>query len=86
MLYLICVYEVSATNVYSVCVCIMLGDRMIPYGCLSTGKDVGLIEIVKRAKTITAIQSRGGARAAVQLDSSQLHKWIKEKNPDRFVV
>ena len=64
----------------------MLGDRMIPYGCLSTGKDVGLIEIVKRAKTITAIQSRGGARAAVQLDSSQLHKWIKEKNPDRFVV
>ena len=66
------------------CVCV-LDDRMIPYGCLSTGKDVGVIEIVKRAMTITAIQSCGGTRAAVQLDSSQLYKWIKEKNPDRFV-
>ena len=67
------------------CACVLWGNRMIPYGCLSTGKDVGLIQIVKRAKTITAIQSRGGARAAVQLDSSQLYKWIKEKNPDRCV-
>lgn len=58
--------------------------RMIPYGCLSTGKDVGLIEIVTPAKTITAIQSRGGARAAIQMDSSQLHKWIKEKNATRY--
>ncbi|KAK7093438.1 phosphatidylinositol 4,5-bisphosphate 3-kinase catalytic subunit alpha isoform-like [Littorina saxatilis] len=61
-----------------------LDMMMIPYGCLATGKDVGLIELVKKAKTITAIQSRGGTRAAVQLDSSQLHKWIKEKNPDRY--
>lgn len=57
---------------------------MIPYGCLATGKDVGLIELVKCAKTITAIQSRGGARAAIQMDSSQLYKWIKENNPDRY--
>lgn len=56
---------------------------MIPYSCLATGKDIGLIEIVKRAKTITAIQSCGGALSAIQMDSSQLHKWIKEKNPDR---
>ena len=71
-------------HVWCACVCV-LDDRMIPYGCLSTGKDVGVIEIVKRAMTITAIQSCGGTRAAVQLDSSQLYKWIKEKNPDRFV-
>jgi phosphatidylinositol-4,5-bisphosphate 3-kinase len=58
---------------------------MNPYSCLATGKDVGLIEIVKQAKTITAIQSRGGARAAIQMDSSQLHKWIKEKNTERSV-
>ena len=57
--------------------------RMIPYGCLATGKDVGLIEPVYPSKTITAIQSQGGARAAIQMDSSQLHKWIKEKNADR---
>ncbi|XP_076472757.1 phosphatidylinositol 4,5-bisphosphate 3-kinase catalytic subunit alpha isoform-like [Babylonia areolata] len=61
-----------------------LDMMMIPYGCLSTGKDVGLIELINRAKTITKIQSRGGARAAIQLDSSQLHKWIKEKNQDRY--
>ncbi|CAG5126160.1 unnamed protein product, partial [Candidula unifasciata] len=58
--------------------------RMIPYGCLSTGKDVGVIEIVKNAKTITAIQSQGGALSSIQIDSSQLHKWIREKNPDRY--
>ncbi|XP_059152563.1 phosphatidylinositol 4,5-bisphosphate 3-kinase catalytic subunit alpha isoform-like [Physella acuta] len=58
--------------------------RMIPYGCLSTGKDVGVIEIVKNAKTITAIQSKGGALSSIQIDSSQLHKWIKEQNPERY--
>ncbi|RUS87111.1 hypothetical protein EGW08_005111 [Elysia chlorotica] len=58
--------------------------RLIPYGCLSTGKDVGLIEVVKNAKTITAIQSKGGALSSIQIDSSQLHKWIKEQNPDRY--
>ncbi|CAL1536446.1 unnamed protein product [Lymnaea stagnalis] len=56
--------------------------RMIPYGCLSTGKDVGVIEIVKNAKTITAIQSKGGALSSIQIDSSQLHKWIKDENPE----
>lgn len=59
--------------------------RMIPYGCLSTGKDVGVIEIVKNAKTITAIQSQGGALSSIQIDSSQLHKWIRDLNPDRLV-
>ncbi|KAH9490074.1 Phosphatidylinositol 4,5-bisphosphate 3-kinase catalytic subunit alpha isoform [Bulinus truncatus] len=58
--------------------------RMIPYGCLSTGKEVGVIEIVKNAKTITAIQSRGGALSSIQIDSSQLHKWIRDQNPDRY--
>ncbi|KAI8795508.1 phosphatidylinositol 4 5-bisphosphate 3-kinase catalytic subunit alpha isoform-like isoform X2 [Biomphalaria glabrata] len=58
--------------------------RLIPYGCLSTGKEVGVIEIVKNAKTITAIQSRGGTLSSIQIDSSQLHKWIKDQNPDRY--
>ena len=61
-----------------------LTPRLIPYGCLSTGKDVGLIEVVKNAKTITAIQSKGGALSSIQIDSSQLHKWIREQNPDRW--
>ena len=54
--------------------------RMIPYGCLSTGKEMGLIEVVPAAKTVMAIQHRGGKAASMQLDSSQLHKWIRERN------
>ena len=56
---------------------------MTPYGCLSTGKDVGLIEAVRNSETIMKIQSQGGAKAALQMASQQLHRWIKEKNKDR---
>ena len=65
---------------------ILLLYRMTPYGCLSTGKDVGLIEAVRNSETIMKIQSQGGAKAALQMASQQLHRWIKEKNKDRFVV
>lgn len=51
-----------------------------PYACLSTGKDVGMIEVVRQAKTVYGIQRQGGKLAAIQVDSTQLHKWIKEKN------
>lgn len=53
---------------------------MMPYACLSTGKDVGMIEVVRRAKTVYGIQRQAGKLAAIQVDSTQLHKWIKEKN------
>ncbi|ESO91490.1 hypothetical protein LOTGIDRAFT_205708 [Lottia gigantea] len=58
--------------------------RMIPYGCMATGKDVGLIEGVRNSKTITSIQNVRGTIAAMQMDSSQLHRWIKERNSDRY--
>lgn len=54
--------------------------RMLPYACLSTGKQVGMIEVVRNAKTVMGIQRKGGKMAAFQVDSTQLHKWIKEKN------
>ncbi|KAG1683794.1 Phosphatidylinositol 4,5-bisphosphate 3-kinase catalytic subunit alpha isoform [Nymphon striatum] len=54
--------------------------RMLPYRCLSTGKHVGMIEVVRNAKTIMGIQKKGGRMAAFQVDSTQLHKWIKEHN------
>ncbi|RWS15774.1 Phosphatidylinositol-4:5-bisphosphate 3-kinase catalytic subunit alpha-like isoform [Dinothrombium tinctorium] len=54
--------------------------KMLPYTCLSTGKQVGMIEVVMRAKTVMNIQRTGGRMAAFQVDSTQLHKWIKEKN------
>jgi phosphatidylinositol-4,5-bisphosphate 3-kinase len=55
--------------------------KMLPYSCLATGKQVGLIEVVRDAKTVYAIQ-RQSKLAAIQVDSTKLHKWIKEKNRD----
>lgn len=57
---------------------------MLAYTCLSTGKNVGIIEVVKQAETITSIQKSGGRMAAIQIDSSQLHRWIKERNHDNY--
>jgi phosphatidylinositol-4,5-bisphosphate 3-kinase len=57
---------------------------MLAYTCLSTGKNVGIIEVVNRAETITSIQKSGGRMATIQIDSSQLHRWIKERNLDNY--
>ncbi|GIY18285.1 hypothetical protein CDAR_473592 [Caerostris darwini] len=57
-----------------------LDMRMMPYACLATGKEVGMIEVVRNAKTVMNIQRKGGRMAAFQVDSTQLHKYIKEKN------
>ncbi|CAG0915768.1 unnamed protein product [Notodromas monacha] len=54
--------------------------RMLPYSCLATGRQVGLIEVVQRAKTVYAIQRQQSKLAAIQVDSTSLNKWIREKN------
>ena len=41
---------------------------------------VGMIEVVRNAITVHQIQKRGGRIAALQLDSSQLYKWIRDNN------
>ncbi|XP_069182358.1 phosphatidylinositol 4,5-bisphosphate 3-kinase catalytic subunit alpha isoform isoform X2 [Procambarus clarkii] len=53
--------------------------RMMPYSCLSMGKQVGVIEVVRNAKTVYSIQ-RSSKLGAIQVDSSQLYKWIRDKN------
>ncbi|XP_015785268.1 phosphatidylinositol 4,5-bisphosphate 3-kinase catalytic subunit alpha isoform [Tetranychus urticae] len=58
--------------------------KMLPYTCLATGKQVGMIEVVPRAKTVMNIQRTGGRMAAFQVDSTQLHKWIKENNVHNY--
>lgn len=55
--------------------------RMMPYACLSTGENVGLIEVVKDALTVMDIQ-RTSRLSKFQFDSTRLHRWIKEKNED----
>ncbi|XP_077998309.1 phosphatidylinositol 4,5-bisphosphate 3-kinase catalytic subunit alpha isoform-like [Glandiceps talaboti] len=54
--------------------------RMIPYGCLATGNRTGMVEVVRNSMTIFKIQRGGGLKGALQLNSSQLHNWIKDKN------
>ncbi|MBN3312706.1 PK3CA kinase, partial [Atractosteus spatula] len=54
--------------------------RMLPYGCLSIGDCVGLIEVVKNSHTIMQIQCKGGLKGALQFNSNTLHHWIKDKN------
>ncbi|XP_043926378.1 phosphatidylinositol 4,5-bisphosphate 3-kinase catalytic subunit alpha isoform [Protopterus annectens] len=54
--------------------------RMLPYGCLSIGDCVGLIEVVRNSHTIMQIQCKGGLKGALQFNSSTLHQWLKDKN------
>ncbi|XP_074797271.1 phosphatidylinositol 4,5-bisphosphate 3-kinase catalytic subunit alpha isoform-like isoform X2 [Natator depressus] len=54
--------------------------RMLPYGCLSIGDCVGLIEVVKSSHTIMQIQCKGGLKGALQFNSHALHHWLKDKN------
>ena len=58
--------------------------KMLPYTCLATGRHVGMIEVVRNAKTVMNIQRSGGTKAAYQIDSKQLNKWIKEHNKDNY--
>ncbi|OON15239.1 phosphoinositide 3-kinase family, accessory domain protein, partial [Opisthorchis viverrini] len=48
---------------------------LVPYGCLATGPETGLIQAVRDAKTVMAIQ-RERLRAALQIDNTQLFKWL----------
>lgn len=57
--------------------------KMIPYGCLTTGRNVGVIQLVPEANTIANIQKEFGR--GVQLLSAfsyyALFKWLKQHNP-----
>jgi len=51
--------------------------QMNAYECVSTGDEVGMLQVVMNAKTIASIQ--GGARDALKDDP--LYKWLKSQNP-----
>ena len=54
--------------------------RMTPYSCLATGNQVGIIEVVRNSKTVFDIQKQASRLASMQIDSSQLFKWIRDHN------
>lgn len=51
---------------------------MNPYGCIATGREEGMIEIVTNSMTISKIQRwyKKGAFA-----KEALYEWLKHKNP-----
>uniref|UniRef100_A0A3Q3F2Z4 Phosphatidylinositol 4,5-bisphosphate 3-kinase catalytic subunit gamma isoform-like n=1 Tax=Labrus bergylta TaxID=56723 RepID=A0A3Q3F2Z4_9LABR len=61
--------------------------NLIPYGCISTGHNIGMIEIVRNAVTIASIQrNHGGTTGAFRNDA--LFEWLKSKSlqdVERFV-
>nr|XP_002122027.2 phosphatidylinositol 4,5-bisphosphate 3-kinase catalytic subunit beta isoform-like isoform X1 [Ciona intestinalis] len=59
--------------------------RMIPYGCLATGKGTGMIEVVTHSNTIANIQkTRGGKMSAFRHQT--LIEWLEQNNstPSEF--
>lgn len=61
-------------------------SSMLPYGCLSLGDCVGLIEVVRSSHTIMQIQCKGGLKGALQFNSNTLHQWLKDKNKGEMWV
>src|SRR5688572_3270092 len=54
--------------------------QLSPYGCISTGGDVGMIEVVLNSDATASISKRaGGATAAFYEDP--LAKWLQKHNP-----
>ncbi|KAK3609253.1 hypothetical protein CHS0354_006178 [Potamilus streckersoni] len=51
--------------------------RMNIYGCVATGLEQGMIEIVQQARTLADIQK---IQTNSALDKRSLHLWLKEKN------
>uniref|UniRef100_A0A8D3DUP7 phosphatidylinositol-4,5-bisphosphate 3-kinase n=1 Tax=Scophthalmus maximus TaxID=52904 RepID=A0A8D3DUP7_SCOMX len=52
--------------------------RMIPYGCLSTGNKMGLIEVVENSDTIANIQRNNSNRASLTQRLDKLDQAIEE--------
>jgi len=58
---------------------------MMPYECLSTGRDVGMLEVVQDSETIANIQkAHSDVKLASSFGHSSLFKWLEKKNPDKI--
>jgi phosphatidylinositol-4,5-bisphosphate 3-kinase len=60
-----------------------LDFRLIPYGCLSTGPQVGLIEVVLESKTVANIQKKVGKGARAAFNKRCLYQWLQNENQDQ---
>nr|XP_018668461.1 phosphatidylinositol 4,5-bisphosphate 3-kinase catalytic subunit gamma isoform isoform X1 [Ciona intestinalis]XP_026691477.1 phosphatidylinositol 4,5-bisphosphate 3-kinase catalytic subunit gamma isoform isoform X1 [Ciona intestinalis] len=55
--------------------------HLLPYGCLSTGLQVGIIQIVPNATTVARIQKESGGLIRGTFKDEVLKKWLERKNP-----
>jgi len=56
--------------------------HLLPYGCMSTGLQMGVIEIVPNATTVAKIQKEGGGLIRGAFKDEVLTKWLEKKNTD----
>ena len=59
---------------------------MIPYGCLTTGHEIGLIEVVRNAETIARIQKLKPGSIFDQFSTTCILDWLKDNNPEERCV
>ena len=53
---------------------------MTPYGCLCTGHEIGLIEVVQNAETIATIQRLKPGGILDQFSTTCILDWLKDHN------
>jgi len=55
--------------------------HVTPYGCVATGENLGMIQVVPDAQTTADIQKKAGGAAAA-LTKTPLTNWLKDSNRD----
>jgi hypothetical protein len=59
--------------------------RLNAYGCVATGDELGMIEVVLNAHTTASInKQRGGSKAVLYKDT--LSQWLRQKNPSGMYI
>ncbi len=54
--------------------------HIISYGCISTGNEMGMIQVVQNADTVAKIQLAHGGTLSTFKDEP-LYEWLKKHNP-----
>jgi phosphatidylinositol-4-phosphate 3-kinase len=57
--------------------------RVITFKCLSTGKNEGLVEMVRDCQTLREIQAPSGLKSVLAI--KHLNNWIQSHNPSEFL-
>ncbi|XP_029457080.1 phosphatidylinositol 4,5-bisphosphate 3-kinase catalytic subunit gamma isoform-like isoform X2 [Rhinatrema bivittatum] len=53
--------------------------NLVPYGCISTGFNIGMIEVVRDAATIASVQKSKGASSTRAFKDDALYDWLRSK-------